>query len=125
MKVLKRHLEKDGAGYIQLRAEESEDMWHAYNLIETGDSVRTTTVRKVSALHTYYCDSKALLVILLLLCHTQASYSQHWVLSLCIEGASQSLPASCALLLHAGRERELNRLHHQQARAPEPDYHSG
>jgi protein pelota len=49
MKVLKRHLEKDGHGSIQMRAEESEDMWHAYNLIAAGDRVRTSTVRKVKA----------------------------------------------------------------------------
>jgi protein pelota len=50
MKVLKRQLEKDGHGSIQMRAEESEDMWHAYNLIAAGDRVRTSTVRKVKAL---------------------------------------------------------------------------
>lgn len=27
--------------------EESEDIWHAYNLIAEGDNVRSTTVRKV------------------------------------------------------------------------------
>lgn len=27
--------------------EESEDMWHAYNLISEGDRVRSTTIRKV------------------------------------------------------------------------------
>lgn len=27
--------------------EESEDMWHAYNLITEGDYVRSTTIRKV------------------------------------------------------------------------------
>lgn len=27
--------------------EEPEDMWHAYNLISEGDSVRSTTIRKV------------------------------------------------------------------------------
>lgn len=27
--------------------EEPEDMWHAYNLITTGDNVRSTTIRKV------------------------------------------------------------------------------
>lgn len=47
MKVLRKQFEKGGMGQIQLRAEEPEDMWHAYNLIAVGDSVRTTTVRKV------------------------------------------------------------------------------
>lgn len=27
--------------------DEPEDMWHAYNLISEGDSVRSTTIRKV------------------------------------------------------------------------------
>lgn len=32
---------------VTLVPEESEDMWHAYNLIAKGDSVRSTTIRKV------------------------------------------------------------------------------
>ncbi|KAH8404944.1 hypothetical protein KR222_011488, partial [Zaprionus bogoriensis] len=32
---------------VTLMPEESEDMWHAYNLIAEGDSVRSTTIRKV------------------------------------------------------------------------------
>lgn len=32
---------------IALIPEEPEDMWHAYNLISEGDSVRASTVRKV------------------------------------------------------------------------------
>lgn len=48
MKLLKKQIsEKDGAGSVLLRAEEPEDMWHIYNLILVGDSVKTTTVRKV------------------------------------------------------------------------------
>jgi protein pelota len=48
MKLLKKQInEKDGDGYVILRAEEPEDMWHIYNLIHVHDSVKTTTVRKV------------------------------------------------------------------------------
>ncbi|CAN0041055.1 unnamed protein product, partial [Heterosigma akashiwo] len=48
MKLIKRAIsEKDGAGTVTLIAEEPEDMWHVYNLISVGDTVRTTTVRKV------------------------------------------------------------------------------
>lgn len=48
MKVLKRQIStKDGDGFVQMKTEEAEDMWHAYNLIMAGDRVRTTTVRKV------------------------------------------------------------------------------
>ena len=34
MKLIKRHIEKDGSGSITLRPERAEDMWHAYNLIQ-------------------------------------------------------------------------------------------
>lgn len=48
MKVLKRQISsKDGDGFVQMKTEEAEDMWHAYNLIADGDRVRTSTVRKV------------------------------------------------------------------------------
>lgn len=35
--------------YVTLVPEEPEDMWHAYNLISKGDSVRSTTIRKVQS----------------------------------------------------------------------------
>ena len=48
MKVLKRQIStKDGSGMVVLRPETSEDLWHVYNLLQKGDLVRTTTVRKV------------------------------------------------------------------------------
>jgi len=48
MKLIKKSInEKDGIGTVTLQAEEPEDMWHVYNLITSGDSVRTTTLRKV------------------------------------------------------------------------------
>ena len=49
MKVLRRQISsKDGDGVVQMKTEEAEDMWHAYNLITIGDRVRTSTVRKVN-----------------------------------------------------------------------------
>lgn len=48
MKVLQRQISsKDGDGFVRMKTEEAEDMWHAYNLITIGDRVRTSTVRKV------------------------------------------------------------------------------
>lgn len=48
MKLLKRKISsKDGSGSVLLQAEVSEDLWHAYNLLQEGDMVRCTTVRKV------------------------------------------------------------------------------
>ncbi|KAF5344086.1 hypothetical protein D9758_008837 [Tetrapyrgos nigripes] len=47
MKLVSRHVDKHGAGHITLRPEDDEDMWHLYNLIQKGDSVGATTIRRV------------------------------------------------------------------------------
>ncbi|XP_065356610.1 protein pelota [Calliphora vicina] len=47
MKLVNKNMDKGGQGSVVLVPEESEDMWHAYNLISEGDSVRSTTIRKV------------------------------------------------------------------------------
>lgn len=48
MKLVSRDFEKDGAGQLTLIPENPEDMWHAYNLVAAGNSLRSTTVRKVT-----------------------------------------------------------------------------
>lgn len=48
MKLVHKNLEKDGAGSITLEPQETEDMWHAYNLIAQQDQVRASTIRKVT-----------------------------------------------------------------------------
>lgn len=47
MKLVNRNVDKFLQGTVVLIPEEPEDMWHAYNLISEGDSVRSTTIRKV------------------------------------------------------------------------------
>ncbi|KAK4469228.1 hypothetical protein MN116_006573 [Schistosoma mekongi] len=47
MKVLSRELNKNSSGYITLLAENEEDMWLTYNLVQVGDKMRCSTVRKV------------------------------------------------------------------------------
>ncbi|WWD17470.1 mRNA surveillance protein pelota [Kwoniella shandongensis] len=47
MKLVNKHIEKDGSGYVTLRPEDDEDMWHVYNLISEGDRVRALAVRRV------------------------------------------------------------------------------
>uniref|UniRef100_A0A2A4K0F9 Protein pelota homolog n=1 Tax=Heliothis virescens TaxID=7102 RepID=A0A2A4K0F9_HELVI len=47
MKLVYKNIERDGCGSIGLIPEESEDMWHAYNLVAAGDAVTASTVRKV------------------------------------------------------------------------------
>ncbi|XP_043942523.1 protein pelota homolog [Protopterus annectens] len=45
--VCKDIIEKDNAGQVTLIPEEAEDMWHTYNLLQIGDSLRASTIRKV------------------------------------------------------------------------------
>lgn len=47
MKLIRRSLDKDGSGSMTLSGEQAEDMWHLYNLIQVGDVVRSTAVRRV------------------------------------------------------------------------------
>lgn len=47
MRLIRRNIERDQSGAITLYPEQPEDMWHTYNLIQTGDQVRATTVRRV------------------------------------------------------------------------------
>ncbi|BFZ55458.1 Translation factor pelota [Savitreella phatthalungensis] len=47
MKLIRRHLEKDKSGFMTLCPEQPEDMWHTYNLLQVGDVLKATTVRRV------------------------------------------------------------------------------
>uniref|UniRef100_A0A665WYP3 Protein pelota homolog n=1 Tax=Echeneis naucrates TaxID=173247 RepID=A0A665WYP3_ECHNA len=47
MKLIHKDIEKDNAGQVTLMPEEAEDMWHTYNLLQVGDSLRASTIRKV------------------------------------------------------------------------------
>ncbi|XP_060529067.1 protein pelota [Cylas formicarius] len=47
MKLVHKDIDKVGEGYVTLIPEDPEDMWHAYNLISEGDSVKSSTIRKV------------------------------------------------------------------------------
>lgn len=49
MKLEGKYIDKNGSGYVTLIPEEDDDMWHIYNLIAVGDSLRSTTIRKVTS----------------------------------------------------------------------------
>ncbi|XP_066144405.1 protein pelota isoform X1 [Euwallacea fornicatus] len=49
MKLIHKDIDKGGQGVVTLIPEEPEDMWHAYNLIAEGDSVKSSTIRKVQS----------------------------------------------------------------------------
>lgn len=48
MKLIRKSLAKDKSGDITLCPQDSEDMWHAYNLIHEGDDLEAWTFRKVA-----------------------------------------------------------------------------
>nr|CAG4645566.1 EOG090X07BV [Lynceus sp. MCZ IZ 141354] len=47
MKLVHKDIDRDGHGTVSLVPDESEDMWHAYNLVAQGDLLRASTIRKV------------------------------------------------------------------------------
>eukprot|EP01138_Halocafeteria_seosinensis_P005427 gb/GECG01005548.1/.p1 GENE.gb/GECG01005548.1/~~gb/GECG01005548.1/.p1 ORF type:complete len:413 (+),score=68.40 gb/GECG01005548.1/:1-1239(+) len=48
MRITHRSIrEKDGEGFITCIAEDAEDMWHIYNILTPGDTLRASTMRKV------------------------------------------------------------------------------
>eukprot|EP01080_Neovahlkampfia_damariscottae_P000159 gene159-4405_t len=47
MRLIKKDIEKDGAGYLKVIPEHVEDFWHLYNIISENDGVRCSTVRKI------------------------------------------------------------------------------
>ncbi|XP_077350178.1 protein pelota homolog isoform X1 [Lithobates pipiens] len=47
MKLIRKDIEKDNAGQVTLLPDEAEDMWHTYNLLQVGDSLQASTIRKV------------------------------------------------------------------------------
>lgn len=49
MRLLGKHFDKDGCGHVTLIPEDAEDMWHAYNLIQPNDLLKSSTVRKVTS----------------------------------------------------------------------------
>ncbi|KAJ1729861.1 Translation factor pelota [Coemansia biformis] len=49
MKLVSKHIEKDQSGSVRLVPEESEDIWHAYNLIQKGDQLTAATSRGVKS----------------------------------------------------------------------------
>jgi len=47
MRILRKSLDQASAGDITLKPDQKEDMWHAYNLVSTGDRVTASTFRKL------------------------------------------------------------------------------
>jgi protein pelota len=47
MKLVKKAIERDRSGFVVLMNQDSEDMWHTYNLISAGDTIKASTLRYV------------------------------------------------------------------------------
>lgn len=48
MRLTKKFIDRGSCGELTLEPEQQEDMWHVYNLIAEHDSLRASTVRKVT-----------------------------------------------------------------------------
>lgn len=46
MKIVSREVDSSGGGFITIIPEESEDLWHIYNILSVGDIISTSTFRK-------------------------------------------------------------------------------
>ncbi|PKI85719.1 Translation factor pelota [Malassezia vespertilionis] len=49
MKILARHIERDGSGHVTVVPEVDEDLYHLYNLIQPEDLARASAVRRVQS----------------------------------------------------------------------------
>lgn len=48
MKLFSKNIDKNDKGTVTLAIEDEEDIWQAYNLINRGDSIKSSTYRKVT-----------------------------------------------------------------------------
>ncbi|XP_026295657.1 protein pelota isoform X2 [Apis mellifera] len=92
MKLVSKNVDKDGEGSVSLVPENTEDMWHAYNLISEGDFVTCSTIRKVQM------ESAT---------GSSNSYRVRTTLTICVEGIDFDTQA-CVLRLK-GRNVEENK----------------
>lgn len=76
MKLVNKHVERDGSGYVTLRPEDDEDMWHVYNLISEGDEVRALAIRRVQTVSSTGSSDSFRVRVQLTLRVTKTTFSQ-------------------------------------------------
>ena len=52
MRLLNKRFERNGGGTVSVKVEDDEDLWQLYNLVFVGDTVRTSTWRKLQSVGT-------------------------------------------------------------------------
>jgi len=65
MKLINKTFDKDGNGTATLIPEESEDLWHLYNLVAKSDTIKASTIRKIqkeSATGTVASETKKIML---------------------------------------------------------------
>jgi hypothetical protein len=50
MKLIKKSIDQYNAGFVVMRAQETEDLWHVYHLLTQGDLLSSKTFRCLSFL---------------------------------------------------------------------------
>eukprot|EP00026_Physarum_polycephalum_P002770 Phypoly_transcript_02778.p1 GENE.Phypoly_transcript_02778~~Phypoly_transcript_02778.p1 ORF type:complete len:294 (+),score=58.35 Phypoly_transcript_02778:900-1781(+) len=48
MKLIKKSIDQYNAGFVVLRAQEAEDLWHVYHLLTQGDLLSSKTFRRIT-----------------------------------------------------------------------------
>eukprot|EP00921_Rhytidocystis_pertsovi_P019512 GHVQ01030954.1.p1 GENE.GHVQ01030954.1~~GHVQ01030954.1.p1 ORF type:complete len:296 (+),score=32.74 GHVQ01030954.1:107-994(+) len=74
MKVVRSSYKYDSEGYVIVRPEESEDLWHLYNLVFQGDLLRANTFRKVQRVDKSGAVSKEVKRTTITLCVKSVEY---------------------------------------------------
>lgn len=56
MRILRNTVARDGSeGFVTMRAEEDDDIYYLYNILEVGDTLEAETIRMVAFLCEYSC----------------------------------------------------------------------
>ncbi|EIW65732.1 hypothetical protein TREMEDRAFT_70401 [Tremella mesenterica DSM 1558] len=110
MKLINKHVEKDGSGYVTLRPEDDEDMWHVYNLIAEGDLVRALAVRRVQTVSNTGSSDSYRVRVNLTLSVTKTTFSPAASSSTTAQGEKKEPTASLQISGRVVNENEFVRL---------------
>eukprot|EP00759_Apiculatamorpha_spiralis_P025993 PhF_6_TR29200/c0_g1_i1/m.42721/K06965/PELO, DOM34, pelA; protein pelota len=47
MRLINKEIERDGSGRVTVLPDDQEDLWHLFNVLREGDTVKSKTIRKV------------------------------------------------------------------------------
>ncbi|RPD67236.1 hypothetical protein L226DRAFT_477554 [Lentinus tigrinus ALCF2SS1-7] len=111
MKLIGKRIEKDKSGHVTVCPEDDEDMWHLYNLIQEGDRVRATGIRRIQNVSTTGSVVSSRIRLPLTLAVNRVTWSPSaapGAESGAANGATGAVPAATATVDVSGRVAEEN-----------------